>query len=455
MEHLLENSRLVKRAYWLIRLRWIAAVCVLAVTYFCSNVLEIGLCSVALYSIAILLAFYNLIVLLLLNRCSGANGNGPCAAVKKMLHFQICADLVILTALLHFSGGIENPFVFFFIFHMIIASILLSLRESYLQATFAFFLFGLLVILEYLQIIPHHCLRGFVAQCLHRDGPYVLGTFFVFAVTLYLVVYMASYIAVRLRGAEQAYRQANALLHEKDRIKDEYVLRVTHDIKGHLATIQTCLAVVSNETVGQLNGRQADFVNRAHNRAKKVLTFVKTLLKLTKMRLSGELEMGIFSLEKTVHNAVAAVKARADEKWITLNCNIEQRIDEIVGNQFSIEEVVANLLLNAIKYTPENGVVTVDVKNREHLVLIGIADTGIGIPADEIDRVFDECFRASNARKVEPDGTGLGLSIAKYIVERHGGQIRVDSKEGCGTKFALTLPKGGDNHGKEAKVRVS
>ncbi len=141
----------------------------------------------------------------------------------------------------------------------------------------------------------------------------------------------------------------------------------------------------------------------------------------------------------------------------SLQCGNKQLIpiNEIVGNQFSIEEVVANLLLNAIKYTPENGIVTIDVKNREHLVLIGIADTGIGIPADEIDKVFDECFRASNARKVEPDGTGLGLSIAKYIVERHGGQIRVDSKEGCGTKFTLTLPKGGDNHGKEAKVRVS
>jgi len=82
----------------------------------------------------------------------------------------VSADLLILTVLLHFSGGIENPFVFYFMFHMIIASILLSERESYLQATFAVLVFGFMVLFEYLQIIPHYCLRGFVPHCLHRDG---------------------------------------------------------------------------------------------------------------------------------------------------------------------------------------------------------------------------------------------------------------------------------------------
>ncbi len=441
MEPVSENIRLVKRAYWLIRLRWTAIVFVCAATYVSQNLLDIELQASALYGIATLLAVYNVTVLLLLNHFTKMDNEVPHAAVKKIINIQISADLVILTALLHFSGGIENPFVFYFIFHMIIASILLSVWESYLHATFAVLLFGFLILLEYLHLIPHHCLRGFAPHCLYRDNLYIFGTFFVFTTALFLAVYMASYIAVKLKRAEQAYRQANILLQEKDRIKDEYVLRVTHDIKAHLATIQSCLGVIVNKVIGPHDDRLAEFVERAHMRTIKLITFVKTLLKLTQMRLSDELEMDVFSLKDTLVNAVAAIRTKAEDKSIILNCDFESSVDKIFGNQFSIEEVTTNLLLNAIKYTPENGTITISSKNENDLAIVEIADTGIGIPEDEIGKVFDEFFRASNARKVEKDGTGLGLSIAKHIVERHGGKIWVESKEGCGSTFRLILPK--------------
>ncbi len=441
MELVSENIRLLKRAYWLIKLRWVAIVFVGAATYVSRNLLDIELQDAALYAIAILLAGYNVTVLFLLNHFAKQGNEVPHAAVKKIINFQISADLFILTVLLHFSGGIENPFVFYFIFHMIIASILLSVWESFLQATFAILLFSLLILLEYLQLIPHYCLKGFAPYCLHRNNLYILGTLFVFTTAIYLAVYMASYIAVRLKRTEQAYIKANILLQEKDRIKDEYVLRVTHDIKAHIATIQSCLGLIVNKVIGPLNDKSVEFINRAYTRTIKLKDFVETLLKLTQMRLSDKFEMDVFSLRDTVYNAVAAVRTKADDKSITLNCNVESSVDEITGNQFSIEEVTANLLLNAIKYTPENGTITLNAKNGNDFTVIEIADTGIGIPVDELGEVFDEFFRASNARKTEKDGTGLGLSIAKYIVERHGGKIWVDSIENTGTKFWITLPK--------------
>ncbi len=447
MEPVSQNTRLVKRTYWLIRLRWIAAVCVFVGTYIFSNVLAIELQYFALYCIAILLALYNMAVLLVLNRLARDGNEVPCPTVKRIINLQISADLLILTVLLHFSGGIENPFVFFFIFHMIVASILLSVRESYMQATFAVLLFGLLILLEYLQIIPHHCLEGFVSHCSHRDSHYVLGTLFVFATTLYLVVYMAGYIAVRLRRAEQAQRQANILLREKDRIKDEYVLRVTHDIKGHLGTIQSCLSVIANKVLGPIDGRQAEFIDTAHARTIKLTKFVKTLLRLTQMRLSDNLEMEAFPLRSTVDSAVGAVKSKAEDKSITLKCNIEPSVDMVFGNQFSIEEAVTNLLLNAIKYTPPNGRVEISARNQGDYIQLEVVDTGIGIPEEEQCKIFDEFYRAANAKKLEKDGTGLGLSIVKHIVERHGGQIGVQSKENNGTRFWLTLPKQVSNAG--------
>jgi len=572
MEALTQNARLVQRAYWLIKLRWIAIVCVGIGTYISGNVLAIELQGFALYCIAGLLTLYNLTVLLLLNHTAKGKREVSEPAVKRIINFQICADLVLLTVILHFSGGIENPFVFYFIFHMIIASILLSVRESYLQATFAVLLFGLLLLSEYFELIPHYCLKGFVEQCLHKDGVYILGTYFVFATSLYLVVYMTSYIATRLRRAEQALlssrdylgrilngmheglvvidrdftikdvngrfleqyginrdeaigskcykishhadkpccgpgqmcpavqvfdttetvqvehthfnsgsnphyielnafplfaadgnveavvelshditerkrneqalREANLLLQRKDRIKDEYVSRVTHDIKGHLASIQGCLAVVRYKAIERLESHDADFINRAYARAAKLSDFVKKLLRLTQMRLSNKMETKPFSFNDAVRNVVGTVKAKAEDKSITLNCNIAPSIGKIVGNQFSIEEMVTNLLLNAVKYTPENGTVEISAEDSEGCILVRVTDTGIGIPIAEHSRIFDEFYRADNARTIERDGTGLGLSIVKHIIERHGGEIQVQSEAGSGTTFMITLPKG-------------
>ncbi|MHC4271318.1 MAG: sensor histidine kinase, partial [Planctomycetota bacterium] len=314
-----------------------------------------------------------------------------------------------------------------------------------MQCTFAVLLFGLLILLEYMQLINHYCLKGFVERCLYKDGLFVLGTYFVFATAMYLVVYMASYIATRLRKAEEAHRDANILLQEKDHIKDEYVLRLTHDIKGHLAAIQSCLDVVVHRIDSSFDKKQVDFIDRAHNRTKQVTHFVRTLLRLTQMRLNNNMEMEIFSLKDAIHNGVLAVENRAYEKSIDLKTNIELTGDKILGDFFSIEEMVTNLLLNAIKYTPEKGIVQINAKEDGDSFLVEVSDTGIGIPQHELPNVFDEFYRASNARKIERDGTGLGLPIVKQIVERHNGRIGVESEEGHGSKFYFTLPKGSIN----------
>lgn len=441
MEPVPEDIRLLKGAFWLTKLRWVAIFYVIVGTYVSSNILSIKLHTSALYIIAVLLSIYNVAVLLLLSRYKREDKSIPCKSVKCIINLQICVDLFLLTVLLHFSGGIENPLVFYFIFHMIIASILLSPLESYLHATFAVLLFGLLVLLEYQQIIPHYCLTGFVPYCLQTDKLYAFGTLFVFATALFLAVYMANYIAIRLKRAEHAYRQANIQLQEKDRIKDEYVLRVTHDIKGHLATIQGCLAVVTNNMTEQPEDQNTDLIKRAYKRAVELGNFVKALLRLTHLRLSNKLEMAAFSLKDALQNSFSAVKGKAQDKSITLNYNIDSFIGDITGDRLSIEEMVTNLLLNAIKYTNKGGTVEMNAKSKGSDILIEIKDTGIGIPQEEQSKIFDEFYRATNAKKVEQDGTGLGLSIAKHIIERHGGEIQVESRKGSGTTFKLTLPK--------------
>ena len=149
MEPVPEDIRLLQGAYWLTRLRWVAVVCIPLGTYVSDNLLGIALGEVALYAVAVVLFLYNIAVLVMLDRACDEDQRAEPKTVKRIIHLQICTDLILLTVLLHFSGGIENPLVFFFIFHMVIASILLSKRESYAQATFAVLLFGLLVLLEH------------------------------------------------------------------------------------------------------------------------------------------------------------------------------------------------------------------------------------------------------------------------------------------------------------------
>jgi len=244
-----------------------------------------------------------------------------------------------------------------------------------------------------------------------------------------------------LQKREKALREANIQLKEKDRIKDEYVSRVTHDIKGHLSAIQSCLHIAMDKSSGPLNEKQSDFLNRSRRRTAQLSDFVNELLNLTQMRLSGKLQMASFSLPACITKALDTVETKAQDKSITITSNIEPSVQLIVGNQFSINEMLTNLLFNAIKYTPENKTVHIEAKDLGDNVQIDISDTGIGIPADELPSVFEEFFRASNARSLEKDGTGLGLSIVKQIIERHGGNISVKSRQGRGSTFTVSLPK--------------
>ncbi len=440
MEQLPQDVRLVRRAYWLVRLRWIASLGVILTTLVAGKILTIQLQEAAIYTMAALLAVYNAIVFLLLRHYDKGNLQIHRVTVTRIVNFQMSMDLIILTVLLHFAGGIENPFIIYFVFHMILASILLSARESYFQATLATVLLILLATLEYRGVVRHYYLNGFVSGSSYNNGYYVTGVMTALVTTLYLVVYMTSSITSQLRKQEEAYWQANVQLKEKDKIKDEYVARVTHDIKGHLAAIQSSLDVVDGGMTGQLNSKQAEFVRRALARTKKLTAFVRTLLKLTKMRLTHELEKEYFLLGVTIENTMTAIKTRAESKSITLNYEGSPERYNIYGNQFSIEEMITNLMLNAIKYTPPCGNIELKTTATKDFVEIGISDTGIGIPQEDIPKVFDEFFRAANAKKIEKDGTGLGLSIAKQIVERHGGKIWVESQQGCGTTFSFTLP---------------
>ena len=441
MGKLIQEENLIERIYWLIKLRWIAIIGVALTIFFTSQIIKLPLLVFPLYLIIFILAVYNLIFFFLLAYLQKKEFSHPQRITNRIANLQISFDLVFLSALIHFSGGIENPFIFYFIFHMIIASILLSRRASFLQATFSVMLFCSIVLLEYLGVLSHYCLEGFIIANQHNNLIYIGGISFVFMSTLYIAVYMATSISVRLRQREKSLREANLLLREKDRIKSEYVLRVSHDIKEHLSAIQGCLDPVTTGITGGLNEKQRDLIQRAHQRTKKLMFFVKALLEITRIKLTKQIDMDYFSLKKTIDSAIHFVDSRAKDKGIVISCHIEPSIDMIKGAQIYIEETIANLIANSVKYTSQGGKIDMSVKDKGNFILIQITDTGIGIPKDEHSKIFEEFYRASNAKELEKDGTGLGLSIARQVMEIHKGKIWVESEIGKGSTFNITLPK--------------
>lgn len=438
----IEETELIARINWLIRLRWIAVLGVLLTVWFTNNVIRLDLPVRPLTLITLFMAFYNLCFFLYDKYIMFKKTSVTAVKIAgRVADFQIFLDLLSLALLLHFSGGVENPFIFYFIFHMIIASILLSARASYIQATIATILFALLVSFEYYGIIPHFCLTKYIGTDLHKNTLYILGISGVFITTIYLSVFMATSISKKLREKERLLHLANDELKEQDRLKSEYVLRVAHDLKADLAAVQSCLKVVIEGMVGKVNEKQMDMIQRAERRTVNLIHFVRDLLNLSRIKARRDVQITSLSLQEVISQTIETMHFRPDSKNITLQIDIPPSLPMVNADKANMECLFINLISNAVKYTPQKGRVQIEAEEKGNQILVKISDTGIGIPASDIPKIFDEFYRAENAQAMEKDGTGLGLAIVKYIVQIHGGRIWVESEEKKGSCFSFTLPK--------------
>ena len=168
-------------------MRWFAGVCVIIATYVTSGILHISIRATELYVLALFLFILNFIYRILIKRIE--EGRAQILTEQSIIIIQIIADLILLTCLLHFAGGVESPFIIYYIFHMMIAGILLPRRIAYLITSFTLVLVALLAFLEFLGVIPHYSLEGFLTNGFYDDLSYLAGTGFVFVTTSYVVVY--------------------------------------------------------------------------------------------------------------------------------------------------------------------------------------------------------------------------------------------------------------------------
>jgi signal transduction histidine kinase len=432
-----------ERLQWLIRLRWIAVMAVFVLISGTRFVFRIPVPLLPLYFGNAILLFYNILFDLYSQRSGAVNMKSDRAKqANRFANVQIFADLVMLTYFVHFVGGLENPFIFYFIFHMVIASILLSQKAAYLQATAAIAMLGGIALAESFGWLAHHHPTGYIPLSGCRlNFPAEFGDMFVFSSTLLLTVFMATTIVRRLREKERELAEANETLARQDRLKSQYVLTVSHDLQSSLSTIQSCLEVVLSDLAGDLTAKTRELLGRAEQRCTALLQFVRDLLNLSRIRASEKVEKSRVALRAFLDTVVESLELQIRDKQLRLAVEVPPMFS-VEANPEALGELLTNLMVNAVKYTPRGG--SIRIQSRQSAdgrsVEVTVADTGIGIPQEEIPEIFSDFYRASNAEVLDKNGTGLGLSIVKQIVESHGGKIWVESQIGKGSRFTFALP---------------
>lgn len=223
----------------------------------------------------------------------------------------------------------------------------------------------------------------------------------------------------------------------------EFVSIASHQLKNPLSGIKWSTELLLNNKIGDLNEEQRTYVSHIYDSNERMIGLIDDLLKSSNLDESKDL------LNKQPFNLVGLIKIAENdlrgllkEKNISLFYTPDFPIEKILPIDYKkIQEVVTNLISNAIKYSHDNGRIYLDIKEDDKNIVFSIKDDGVGIPVSSQKRVFDRFFRAENASKNAPDGNGLGLYIAKRIVDKHGGRLYFESIENKGTTFFVELPK--------------
>jgi two-component system phosphate regulon sensor histidine kinase PhoR len=226
-----------------------------------------------------------------------------------------------------------------------------------------------------------------------------------------------------------------------ERIRQEFVANVSHELRTPLTAIKGYVEALLDG--GLENSSQAEqFLQVIDRHASRMDKIVSDLLLLSELESSDlSLKKEEISLAELIHSAVDALRPVAESKKQAIQLRLPPELPSIMGDGQKIHQVMLNLLHNAINYTPEGGQISIETRVDANGLEVSVSDTGIGIPGEDLPRIFERFYRVDKGRSRELGGTGLGLSIVKHIVEAHGGRVSAESKPGQGSRFSLFLPK--------------
>jgi signal transduction histidine kinase len=440
------------RNKWLIKLRYMAVIMLIsliAIFYildFFFPRFEINILPIWVISFSIL--GYNLVFHKLWNKLPANHEEGQ---RFHSLHFsliQIITDFISLMLLIYFTGGIESPLYSFFLFHVIIGSLLMpsAVINFMISITILITLAG--AIMELNNIIPHYTVHGIISFSIYDNIPYLIVFFTFFSITLFLSNYLANSIAKRLYQREKDLTKAYQELDNAEKVKSKYVMTIVHDLKTPIAAAITYLNMILDGMMGEINSEQLRPLERSKSRLDAAITTINDILHISQLKISTDpTDVEKINLKELFEEFYSDMLILFNAKKIDFQL-------EMIGEDVSVEAepkifkyALANLVSNAHKYTELNGKVVIKLIDENDKVSISVADNGIGIPDKEKEKIFKDFYRSSLSKQKGIEGTGLGMSVVVNTIQKYHGSIILNSpsylaEDGKpGTEFIIILPK--------------
>ena len=447
-EHYGEFWRAIRiRNQWFIRLRYLVVLILIGFLLIGEYLLYLNFTRqqiIAIFFITVAILFYNIIV------HSSRKYFGTDSGSFNALHLsliQMILDLTALMILVYFTGLIESPLYMFFIFHMIIGSLVLPGYIVYIAAGVVSCTFALLTFLQRYNYLESHPISGLFLSNRPHTLTYDLLFVIIFTIMLFISVYIANKIAHQLYKREQQLRSSLERVNEAEITKQKYTIGIVHEIKTPITAVHSILELIKNGYVGPISETVAQKIQRAELRTEEALQIIKNILSISKLRLLDIKLADRINLNEFIQNILDTFNEVAKQKSVEL-LFIDKRTNGkfIKSDKMLLELVISNIISNAIKYVNENGKVEIALEDKGDKFSIEVCDSGIGIPQKEIDKIFEQFYRASNINKMIHEGSGMGLAIVKEIVEKLGGEIKVTSpsrfaqEDKPGTSFEILIP---------------
>ncbi len=434
-----ESADLNRIIGWFISLRWTACLFVFVTLIIACLKLNYQFPYNILFPLNGLLFLINLIFTVYHYRIKVQNLSRKEMSI--LFNVQVCCDYVLLFLVLYFTGFLENPFSYFFVFHIMLTSFLFPSAAVFVYvATLLAFLI-LTFSAEYFSVIPHFPLNSVTYDPVgYHESAFVkaIGLCSTLVVSAYLIT------SIKSRVEERGKRIEVELNHYKDldKTKSNFILQVTHELRGPLAALSGYHEMILKGITGGVNEKTHETLQKADHRTENLLTIIDEMIDFAYMKSDEKAQYTKISikLREVIGYNIDLFSARAMQKNIQIVSNCPK--DLIVwANRDLLNIILSNLISNAIKYSSTGAMIAVNATAENGEIHLYVKDNGMGIEPDELEKIFEEFYRTRRARKIERDGTGLGLSIVQRAVESLDGKITVYSEVGKGSAFHIFLPK--------------
>lgn len=422
------------RLDWFNRMRWGAVAVLVAAVALLHAVTVIPLPVAPLLVVAGVLALMNL-GYVVRNRLLPARSIGTEIRIVKL---EMVIDLVLLTVVLNLTGGVENPFLYVYVLHVVIAALLFKGREIFSIAWLAIGLFTTEVVGVHLGWFPHNHMVG--ASNMTHQWIYTLITLAAFWFVMLSGAFVSASIMRHNRAIKDELVARQGQLLAADRAMLDFFRFVTHEIKSPVNTARSAIETVLDLHRGSLDPGAQDLLDRAQRRLDQTTEIVKDLADLTRTGVLRHEPPVPVDLKALALRVLDEQRELADATGQQLGLRAPAQAVTVITSGPALAKILGNLVNNAIRYNRDGGPVIVTVSPWEGGARLEVTDEGIGIAPEDQLRVFDEFYRTAAAQRRSSLGTGLGLPIVHRLTHELGGTVSLASVPDQGTTVTVDLP---------------